>query len=249
MAILLEKTMNALLEKLYLSFRVPTGIEGTRCFDREVIREFNAAPRDVLPDFQAPPGYKWKNARGNDHPVYGRFIYAFAKHYQPNLIVEVGTDTGGTAVGWARALKENARGKLICVDMDAYHTNTYPRSVQLNLGKIGLPESQYELRQGNSRELIPALAREKKGEVDIYLVDGDHSYEGALADMENGLPMMRSGGFILVHDIDRFRPMNEATPEHPTPVYEAFQNFAAQNKFPWCIVRFIRKHLGIIRIQ
>jgi len=238
------------LEKAVLKVRLRSGVEGRLCFDPAVFSIFETAPLDILPEFEAPPGYKWqKNPRGKDHPRYGRFVYAFAKHYKPDYIVEVGTDTGGTAVGWARALIENQKGKLICVDMDAYSQNTYPRSVQKNLAKTGLPSRQVDLRCGNSREVIPNLANELKGQVDIYLVDGDHTYEGALADIENGLPMMKPGGFILVHDIDRFRPMNEATPDHPTPVYEAFQRVATQHHFEWCILRFIRKHLGVIRIS
>ncbi len=132
--------------------------------------------------------------------------------------------------------------------MDAYAQNTYPRSAQLNLAKTGLPSDRIELRAGDSRQVIPALAKEFKGQVDIYLVDGDHRYDGALADMENGVPMMKPGGFILVHDIDRFRPMNEATPDHPTPVYEAFRHFAQRHGYAWCVLKFIRKHLGVIRV-
>ena len=237
-----------LIEKTTLKLRRRTGVEGRLCFDPGVFAAFEAAPLDVLPDFEGPPSYKWKNARGRDHPRYGRFVYSFAKFYKPDRIVEVGTDTGGTAVGWARALKENQKGRLTCVDMDAYSQNTYPRGVQTNLAKVGIPLDRVDLQQGNSLEVIPALSKELKGQVDIYLVDGDHRYEGALADMENGLPMVKPGGFILVHDIDRFRPMNEATPEHPTPVYEAFKQFADQHHFEWCILRFIRKHLGVIKI-
>jgi hypothetical protein len=90
---------------------------------------------------------------------------------------------------------------------------------------------------------------ELKGQVDIYLVDGDHTYEGAMADMENGLPMLKRGGFILVHDIDRFRPMNEASADHPTPVYEAFNTFADGHRLNRCILRFVRKHLGVMRVN
>lgn len=237
-----------LLEKALCKFQSKQ-IENQLCFDPAVLQLFETAPHDILPDFKAPEGYRWqKNPRGKDHPRYGRFVYAFAKHYKPDYIVEVGTDTGGTAVGWARALKENQKGKLICVDMDAYAQNTYPASVKLNLDKVGLPANQVELRSGNSRQVIPAIAAELKGKVDIYLVDGDHTFEGAMADIENGLPMMKKGGFILIHDVDRFRPMNEATDEHPTPVYEAFRRVAETHKLPWCNLYFIRKHLGILRI-
>ena len=80
------------------------------------------------------------------------------------------------------------------------------------------------------------------------LVDGDHTYEGALADLTNAVPLVKPGGFILVHDVDRGRRMDETTADHPHPVYEAFHRIVAEHKLNWCILKFIRKHLGIIQI-
>src|SRR5258708_22527688 len=96
------------VEKARLGLSLRTGVEGELCFDPDVLRIFESAPLDVLPAFEAPPGYKWpKNPRGKDHPRYGRFIYAFAKFYKPERIVAVGTDTRGAAVGCAKAPPEN----------------------------------------------------------------------------------------------------------------------------------------------
>src|SRR5207248_2193269 len=125
----------------------------------------------------------WKEARGKDHPRYGRLVYALARTIRPELVVEVGTDTGGTAVGWARALTENQKGRLICVDSDVYSKNTYPRIVKMNLERMAIPAERFELRIGDSRQVISALSREYAKRVDIYLVDADHTYEGARADL------------------------------------------------------------------
>jgi hypothetical protein len=134
------------------------------------------------------------------------------------------------------------------VDQDVYSSGTFPEVTGRNLHRVGLEESRFELRSGNSRELVPELASTLRGHVEVYLVDGDHTYEGALADIENGLGMMRPGGFILVHDVDRGRRMDEQTPEHPHPVYEAFHAAAARHGLSWCILKFIRKHLGVLRV-
>ena len=37
-------------------------------------------------------------------------------------------------------------------------------------------------------------------EFDLVFVDGDHSYEGAKADLDNWCPRVRHGGRVLVHD-------------------------------------------------
>ncbi len=79
-------------------------------------------------------------------------------------------------------------------------------------------------------------------------MDANHTYEGATADLENGLPMVRPGGLIAVHDVDRARPMAEATAAHPAPVYDAMMDFAARHGFASGVLEFIRKHLGIVRV-
>ena len=216
-------------------------IDGNPVFERSLLQEFLSTPRDICPQFE---GF-----RGKDHPRYGRFVYSFARRCKPELIVEVGTYAGGTAAGWARALAENSRGRLICVDNDSYVDDTYPRVTRINLERAGLEAGRYELRSGDSRAVIPQIAQEHTREVDIYLVDGDHTYEYAQRDLENGLPMLKPGGFILVHDLDRKRKMTESTSEHPFPVYEAFFDFVRGHGFQCCILRFIRKHLGIIQVN
>ena len=224
-------------------------IDGELCFDPKVLERFIEAPFDILPNFQPPAGSTLIRGRGKDHPRYGRFIYAFAYHYRPARIVELGSYAGGTSIGWGAAIRDNGLGELTCIDNDTYCQGTYPEVTRENLRSVGLSDQQFELRCGDSKQLIPAVSQELARQVDIYLVDADHTYEGALADMQNGLPMLRDGGFMLVHDVDRSRKMDEETSEHPHPVYEAFQEFVGRQGYSWCILRFIRKHLGIIRID
>jgi len=236
------------LENILLRTSQIRAIEGQMCFDSEVLENFLDAPYDPLPEFEGPPNYQLhRRGRGKDHPRYGRFVYALARHYQPERIVEIGTFAGGTAVGFGRALTENGAGQLICVDQDSYSRGTFPEVAQRNLERVGVPESQFRLCCGDSKQWLPKLGREFPGQIDLLLVDGDHTYEGALADLRNSLPLMRPGGLVLVHDVDRRRRMDEATDEHPHPVYEAFHAVAAEHQLDWCILKFIRKHLGVLR--
>lgn len=223
-------------------------IEGELCFDRAVLDKLLAAPYDISPDFVPPPHFPLRRGRGKDHPRYSRFAYAFARHYRPENIVEVGTFAGGTAVGWARAMVENRKGKLYCIDRDIYSHGTFPQVTRQNLERVGITSARYELLCGDSREQLPLLVGRLAGQVDVYLVDGEHSYEGALSDLTCGLPLMRPGGFVLVHDVDTSRRMDEQTPEHPHPVHQAFHEFVAGHGYPWCILKFIRKHLGVFRV-
>ncbi|MCP4725745.1 MAG: class I SAM-dependent methyltransferase [bacterium] len=241
--------INRLFENLILKKSVHSGVDGDRCFDIGVLDNLLNAPYDIAPNFIGPPGSKLRGGRGKDHPRYGRFIYAFAEYYKPQSIVEVGTYAGGTAVCWAEAMKNIPGSQLICIDNDTYSKGTYPEITKQNLDNTGLSQVRYALMNGDSKELLPDFAKKLEKTVDIYLVDGDHTYEGAKADILNGFPMLRSGGFMLVHDLDRERIMDEATEEHPYPVYEAFMEFVGEHGFKFCILKYIRKHLGIIKIE
>jgi len=222
-------------------------IKGPLKLDKNLFHKFLATGVDPLPNFEGPKHLK--SGRGKDHPKYGRWVQAFAGYYKPDIIVEVGTYAGGTAVGWARALKTNKKGELICVDNDSYTSGIYPEITKKNILNVGLEDEKFTLKSDDSKIIIPSLAKELKGKVDIYLVDGDHNYKGALADIENGLPMLKPNGFLLVHDLDKNRKMLEATEEHPYPVYEAFTKIIDDTGFDWCILKFIRKHLGIIKVR
>lgn len=241
--------MSGLFENWKLKHWLFGRVEGKLRIDPAVREIMLRAPFDMLPDFEPPPGSTLRRGRGKDHPRYGRFVYSLARHCRPEYVVEVGTSAGGTAVGWATALKENGRGKLICLDNDTYSKGTYPAIARRNVSRTGVGEDQYELVSGDSKEILPRLAEELEGRVDLYLVDGDHTFEGARADVRNGLPMVKPGGLVLVHDVDRGRRMAEETPEHRHPVHEVFMEVAHEYRLEWCILGFIRKHLGVLKMS
>jgi predicted O-methyltransferase YrrM len=215
-----------------------------------VFQTFMAAPYDLTPDFVQPP--QWRR-REHDHPRYARFCYALARGTGARRILEVGSSSGGTTTGWARALAdaagEGADVGLVCVDDDSYNPGVYPAITGQNVAGAGLALDRVTFYCGDSRVVLPGLQAEHPRYFDIYLVDAGHTFELALGDLENGLPMVRRGGFIAVHDVDRARPMPESTPAHPAPVYEAVEHFARTHQFESCIVGFVRKHLAIIQVR
>lgn len=52
---------------------------------------------------------------------------------------------------------------------------------------------------GDSQETIPALPPQEWA--DLILVDGDHSADGALADLRNCWPRLTPGGRLVFHDL------------------------------------------------
>lgn len=62
-------------------------------------------------------------------------------------------------------------------------------------------ECQYKYFEGNSRDtrLIQTIKNEV-GVVDIFLIDGDHSYQGVISDFNNYKNLVKPGGFIIFDD-------------------------------------------------
>lgn len=80
---------------------------------------------------------------------------------------------------------------------------------------------------GNSRNTIPALMPEKAEAFDLVLVDGDHSYEGGMADLVNTWPLIKPGCAVLFHDISH--------PSHPD-LRRCFEEFVAARNAPHHII-------------
>lgn len=235
-------------ENLYLRWLGLRKVQGTLRLPPEVFETFLAAPYDPSPDFALPP--QWKR-REHDHPRYARFCYAFARATGARRILEVGSSAGGTTTGWARALAEvgtEPPPHLVCVDNDSYGEGVYPQLTGVNVERVGLKLRRVTFHNGDSGKLLPEIRDRYRHYFDVYLVDANHTYDGALADMENGLPTVAPGGWLVVHDVDRSRRMSEATAEHPAPVYDAFVECARRHQLEWCILGFVRKHLGVARV-
>jgi predicted O-methyltransferase YrrM len=57
------------------------------------------------------------------------------------------------------------------------------------------PQTKFTFLECNTQEGIPSL-----GQFDLIHVDGDHSYEGALRDMNNCWPLLNHSGLMIVDD-------------------------------------------------
>lgn len=127
-----------------------------------------------------------------DTQRHAHLIAGLVRWLQPVSCVEVGTYCGGTAVHIARALQENGKGELVCIDDfslngEAYHQLWY------NLGALGLGDV-VSVNVGRSTE--PDIWPER---VDFAVIDGDHSYEGCRFDVQTAF--QRGARCVVVHDV------------------------------------------------
>lgn len=138
------------------------------------------------------------------------FLYRMVNNYkgEKNLIVEIGSFKGCSTTWLAMAgVRNNFKG-LIAIDlftgtpswketMDTYDI-FMKRMTQNNLINFVKPN------RGDSKEIIKTW--DHKNKISILHIDGDHSYDGIKADMDNYIPFVVEGGIIIIDDYDSFHP-------------------------------------------
>lgn len=89
---------------------------------------------------------------------------------------------------------------------------------------------------GDSKQTIPTLGSEYNNYFDLVLVDGDHSYDGGMADLQNVWNLCKSGGILLFDDIT-----------HPAHLYldECFDVFVNNKKEQISNIEKIRYGNGV----
>lgn len=102
-------------------------------------------------------------------------------------VLEIGAASGGTTFVVDHFFKP---GAVVLID-----DNTHPKHT---LRPDILKDVARQEIIGNSRH--QAVIDQVKGPFDLLIIDGDHSYEGVKADIDNYLPLLRKGGFLLLHD-------------------------------------------------
>lgn len=127
--------------------------------------------------------------RGFNMAGFVPFLYSIAREHVKGLrtIVEIGTRGGISTNAFLYGLRD--RG----------HSNAYLNSFDIaDCSGVVTDETlkkNWKFTQGDSK----TVAWDK--EIDVLLIDGDHSYEGVKADYERWMPFVKEGGLILMHDV------------------------------------------------
>jgi hypothetical protein len=69
-----------------------------------------------------------------------------------------------------------------------------------NLLEAGFEERSEQI-QDNSRTLALVTRDGSREKIDFLFIDGDHTYEGVLADLNNWTPFIKQGGVVVLHDV------------------------------------------------
>jgi len=132
-------------------------------------------------------------------------------------ILEIGSWAGGSAITWADAIKKfnGGQGSVICVDPWIRYNlggegGTYDVMDQaLKRGEIihlflhNIRASGHEdivrLIRARSDEILPLF---RPNQFDLVFVDGEHTYQQVLKDLENAAPLLRDGGILCGDDLE-----------------------------------------------
>jgi predicted O-methyltransferase YrrM len=139
------------------------------------------------------------------------YVFGLARRTTATRAIEVGRWRGGSTVALAAGMGPD--GKLWSIDIG----EKAERLLEISAEQLDAETAEFcrrfcldvELLVGDSRTI-----EADTGEVDIVLVDGDHTYKGVRADVNRFGPRLRVGGALLLDDaFDDF-----FVPSHPESV-------------------------------
>jgi predicted O-methyltransferase YrrM len=119
--------------------------------------------------------------------------------------LEIGSFKGRSTVGIAYVTRELGLGTVVAVDP---HTSPSATDPDLRGKPTSYDDFIENLRVAGVSEWVEVkryyshqLAREWKGPLRLLWIDGDHTYEGAKADIDLFKPYLAEGAIVAMHDV------------------------------------------------
>jgi predicted O-methyltransferase YrrM len=129
-------------------------------------------------------------------------------------VVEIGSFTGLSTCIFSHSLRRHGLGgKVYCVDLwDTYaERNPSAQETGFFAYKSGQLRQLFDhyISTAGATQVTPICEDSTRawqnfadGSIDLLFIDGDHSYEGCLADLSHWYPKVKPDGVILGHDYD-----------------------------------------------
>lgn len=135
-------------------------------------------------------------------------LYAAAKTIRPARYLEIGVRRGRSVCAVAKGHPDvDVYAFDMWVQGYAGMENPGPAFVKQELARAG-HRGRVEFVDGDSHKTLPAFFRANPGlRLDLIMVDGDHSENGAMDDLAQVIPHLALGGLLVMDDI--------VHPEHP----------------------------------
>lgn len=145
-------------------------------------------------------------------------LYALVRQRKPDIVYQVGTFVGYSAMVLAHAINANGKGRLIAVDPEIPHrTFINPVDVARKAASVMGLDGQIEFVRGchsislgdfighKLSRTVPVVGKsvlENLGcEVDFAFIDGDHSVSATICDFMLIKDYLKIGGVAVFHDV------------------------------------------------
>lgn len=142
----------------------------------------------------------------------GMFLFSLAVATRARNILEIGRNRGFSTLAFAGALKFNEMGweeqpslkQRPDVDYDVLEAKSPGKLVSLDV--VTFPEATSLIETQGLASYVDYVTMDSKRYVpktmfDIIFIDGDHSYQGCLHDVQHFIPtFLRPGGYFILHD-------------------------------------------------
>ena len=174
----------------------PESVRDERAAIAEVGGASSGEVERVLSDAWFPDQMPGDTVPGWSREVLLRCLAALVRLTRPRVVVEVGVERGYSSATILAALEERGEGALHSVDIP-------PLREAADFTGKAIPErlrARWQLTVGPSRRVLGQLA-ERVQPVDLFVHDGDHSYDAQLEDLEVVWPRLRPGAIVLVDDV------------------------------------------------
>ena len=125
------------------------------------------------------------------------------RELRPRVVLEIGTDEGGTLFLWTRVAAPDA----VIVAVDKRPLGRIGRLSPYALARRGFARASQRVelllpRDSHSQDTVDEVRRVvSEASVDFLFIDGDHTYYGVKHDFELYSPLVRNGGLVAIHDI------------------------------------------------
>jgi predicted O-methyltransferase YrrM len=113
-------------------------------------------------------------------------------------LLEIGAKGGGTLALFAQAATDEAQILSLDLDYSDHRLYSHPQLARHGQRIVCI---QADTHCGQSTALVQSWLSAEQ--IDVLFIDGDHSYEGVKQDYEMYSPFVRSGGHIVIHDIQQ----------------------------------------------
>lgn len=166
--------------------------------------------------------------------VQGRFLSLISKLMQPNVVLEIGTYTGYSAICLAEGLA--AGGKLITIDINEELENR----VRGYFEQAGLKDV-IDYRIGNALNFLPTINET----IDLVFIDADK--ENYLKYYNLVLDKVRSGGLILADNVLWSGKITQTKTDKDTRALQEFNDAVVADARVECMLLPLRDGIMMAR--